>query len=267
MLNPQLKKFIEDSLESGADERIIERKLVSRGWNRNEVLKAISEVKGAFTDKKGVKMEKKMDKRFIVTLAAVFVVFLVFAIMFLQVGKKPETWCKKGALWTDILVDKNQQFIVKQNFTFLNKTVCYAVAKDNPNLGYRFTQNNEEIWKLEIKQDPKNASRKIPTLTQIKPAVKIPVQQTPAQQQAGQLAWCKKDSVWTDPLVPKNDTFIIRNSFLFQNKTVCYASNAAQNLGYRFTENNKEIWRLEIRQNPRNASMKLPVLIQIKPAS
>jgi hypothetical protein len=169
-------------------------------------------------------------------------------------------WCIMNSTWSDPVVKSNEPLIIQDIAIMGNKTYCRAATISAPNLGYRFSENNAEIYKLEERFLTGNSSQKFITLIKIKP----PVQQSPPRLN---LSWCIANSIWTDPsIINSTEPIIVRGPIRFgENITACYAStNTEKSLGYRFTENNAQIWKNEESVPVGNSTRKLIIPVLIK---
>jgi uncharacterized membrane protein len=199
--NPDLVAFINLALSKGFSPNDIEKILVSHGWNRIEVNRAIldrtmgeQEIPEAPSLKSPPKESFKdrfkkatFDRKFLINAIVIAIVvstlsLIIFSkiglqqkhtpivnqsISSVQIEKNISSWCRVSTRWSDPSIISQEAFIVKGTLKVGNETLCYATQVSNSSISYRFSFNNQRIWKMESKPTG-NSSIKNLVVTKIK---------------------------------------------------------------------------------------------------
>ncbi len=71
-------------------------------------------------------------------------------------------------------------------------------------------------------------------------------------------SWCAEGNPWTDSTVPSSDALFIRGLVAVGKSSICHASTDANpDLGYHFTKDNQQIWRLEYNEQGNLIAIKI----------
>jgi hypothetical protein len=192
MENQQLNEFIKKALEKGHTEQQVEQMLVSKGWDKVIVNQAILDSKFGTQEltksSEQFKEEKhKSKKKLWINIVATIILFIfigmiLFSKLQTPTGKSADlvnnsilknpflqdlAWCTENEIWSDQSISEEDPLIIRGLVAVGKKSICHASSDSAQELGYQFTQNNKEIWKLEYTQAPWESSQQIITSQKI----------------------------------------------------------------------------------------------------